>query len=329
MNAVVTATFPEEELKLLQNKAEVVRAGWAVTGRRMSSREMAEVVGDKEILIVELDEVGQEVFEKCRNLKVVGCCRGNPVNVDLEAASKYKVPVINAPARNAIAVAELTIAMLVILARNVGSAFLNLKQGKWNIGEQIPFTYYKGIELTGRTLGLVGFGAIGHELVKRLKGFNMEILVYDPYIDEEQIAKFGAKKVGLIELLQRSNFVSLHCKVTNETKGMIGKDEFSLMRKDAYLINSSRAVVIDKDALYDALSNNKIAGAALDVFHEEPLDSDDPILKLDNVFVTPHIGGATYDVEKHHAQIVLNGIFELLDGRVPENIINPEVLMRD
>ncbi len=326
MRAVVTATFAEEELARLREKAEVIRDGWVITGERTPADELARIVGDKEILIVEVDEVGREVFARCSNLKVVGCCRGNPVNVDIEAATQYGIPVINTPARNAVAVAELTVAFMVNIARNVGQGFLNLKQGKWCIDNTIPFTYYKGIELAGRTLGLVGFGAIGREIAKRIKGFAMDILVYDPYLSAQVIQSYGAEQVSLSELLVKSNFVSLHCNVTEETRGMIGKTEFELMRDDAYLINTSRAVITDQEALIAALKNKKIAGAALDVFHVEPVQPGNQMIELDNVLITPHIGGATHDVEKHHARIVLDGIFKLLAGGRPENIVNPAVL---
>jgi phosphoglycerate dehydrogenase-like enzyme len=153
----------------------------------------------------------------------------------------------------------------------------------------------------------------------------MKILIYDPYISDEEIQKYG-QRATLEEVLRESNFISLHCTVTEETRGMIGKEQFALMRKDAFLINTSRAVVTDREALIEALQNKKIAGAALDVYHEEPLSPDDPILKLDNAFITPHIGGATFDVERHQSRIILTDILRWLEGKQPVNVANPEVL---
>ena len=324
---LLTATFGEEELQILKEHTQVTRGGWVITGKKTPSVEMAEIVGDNEILIVELDNIGREVFENSPHLKLIGCCRGNPVNVDLKAATEFGIPVLYTPARNAIAVAELTIAMMVNVARNVGPSYLNLKAGKWDIDGVIPFTYYKGIELAEKTIGLVGLGAIGRELAERLKPFKMKILIYDPYISDEEIQKYG-QRATLEEVLRESNFISLHCTVTEETRGMIGKEQFALMRKDAFLINTSRAVVTDREALIEALQNKKIAGAALDVYHEEPLSPDDPILKLDNAFITPHIGGATFDVERHQSRIILTDILRWLEGKQPVNVANPEVLRR-
>lgn len=326
MKALVTATFSENELARLNEKAEVLHEGWGVTGDFMSTEELIKALGDKEILIVELQEVESAVFASCPNLKIVGCCRGNPVNIDLAAATRYNVPVVNTPGRNAVAVAELTVAFMINLARNIGPGYLNLKRGKWDMGNVMAFTYYKGIELYGKAIGLVGFGAIGAEVAKRLKAFGTQILVYDPYVSEGFLARHGVKKVSLHELLTRSRIISLHAAVTPETEGMIGEKEFELMKPDTLLINTSRADLIDRAALVDALKDKRIAGAALDVFAEEPVAPDDELLKMENVFVTPHIGGATFEVEDHHARIVLDGVFALLSGEIPQNIANPEVL---
>jgi len=325
MKALVTAPFPKNELSRLKKRAEVVYKCWKVTGKFMSTGKLIKVIGDKEILIVELQEVGEEVFRRCTNLKIMGCCRGNPLNVDLDAATKYGVPVIYTPARNAVAVAELTIAMMINIARNVGQSYLNLKKGKWNINNKDPFIYYKGRELNKKNVGLIGFGAVGVETAKRLRPFNTNILVYDPYVSEDFVKKYGAQKTSLEKLLKNSHFVSIHAKVTRETKSMFGKEEFKLMNKNAFLINTSRAILIEKTALINALKNKQISGAALDVFYEEPVNPDDEILKLDNVLITPHIGGATFEIEERHAHIILNGLFKLLSGKLPENIANPEV----
>jgi len=329
MKALVTGTFSDNELSRLEQKVEVVRQGWGITGEFMTTGELIKAIGDKEILIVELQEVEEEVFRDCPNLKVVGCCRGNPVNVDVDAATKYGVPVITTPGRNAVAVAELTIALMINIARNIGPSYLNLRREKWDIGNTMPFTYYKGNELCQKTVGLIGFGAVGVEVAKRLNAFDTNILVYDPYLSEDLLKKHRVQKVTLEELLTNSRFISLHASVTEETKGMIGKEEFKLMNKNAFFINTSRAALVDKEALVLALKNKWIAGAALDVFHEEPVKPGDELLKMDNVFATPHIGGATFEVEEHHARIVLDGIFQLLSGKRPKNIANPEVLGSD
>ncbi len=180
--------------------------------------------------------------------------------------------------------------------------------------------------LTGKTLGIIGLGAIGKEVAKRAACFKMKVIAYDPYVSEKEAKKVGAKLVDKDTLFREADFVSVHAKVTEETINLVGEKEFNLMKPTAFFINTARAALVDQKALYSALREKRIAGAALDVFENEPLKPDDPLLELDNVVLTPHIAGACEDNYKKASLIVTQGIKDYIEGRQPQYIINPEVL---
>ena len=188
-------------------------------------------------------------------------------------------------------------------------------------------TECKGTELWNKTVGLVGLGAIGRKVAARLKPFEMNLIAYDPYIDPKIPKELGIELVNLDELLIRSDFVSLHASVTPESRGMLGAREFNLMKPTAYFINTARAALIDETALYEALASHEIAGAGLDVFMDEPPPPDYPLLTLDNVVATPHIGGNTHEVVTRQSQIVTSDIMRVLRGERPLYVVNPEVLL--
>lgn len=190
----------------------------------------------------------------------------------------------------------------------------------------ITYDIFKGPELRGKKLGLIGFGAIGRRVAKRASGFEMKILVFDPYVEESEMVQFQAKKVDLVYLLQESDFVCLHCKVTQETRGMINEKTLKRMKSTAFLINVAQGGIIDEYALAEALKNRQIAGAALDVFAVEPISSTHPLLALDNVTLTPHLAGASWEVCYHHSIILASDIERILKGMKPLFIVNPEVL---
>jgi phosphoglycerate dehydrogenase-like enzyme len=187
------------------------------------------------------------------------------------------------------------------------------------------YTKMKGFELQGKTVGIIGLGRIGFEVAKRLRVFGMKILVYDPYIDSDRALEANAKMVELDELLKNSDVVTVHCKPTEETRGMLGKREFGLMKKTAIFINTARASITDEYALLEALKTGDIAGAGLDVFSMEPVDCDNIFLELENVTITPHIGGDTFGTVERQSEIIVTGIKAFLEGKIPHNVLNPEV----
>jgi phosphoglycerate dehydrogenase-like enzyme len=282
-----------------------------VKGGALSENQLLGKLRGCHVLITELDEVSAEILEQLPDLMAIVDLRGSPVNIDMKAATEQGVVVMNTPGRNAEAVADITVMLMIMLARNVCSAMQSIQTNEWMEKGQIHnYFKHKGSELPGRTAGLVGFGAIGRKVAKRLLGFGMNILAYDPYVKESDLATM----VDLPELLQSSDFVSMHAPVLPSTENMIGAAEFDLMKSTAFFINTARAKLVNEQALMTVLENGKIAGAGLDVFHREPLPADDPIFQMSNVAAIPHIGGATHDVAEHHSRMAYESVTGLLRG---------------
>lgn len=285
---------------------------------------LSSLVRDIDILVVHLAPVTSSVVQADDRLKVIGCSRGGPVNVNVRAATLRKIPVLFTPGRNADAVADYTIGMILAESRNIARAHADLKSGVWRTD---LYDYdASGPELARTTLGIVGMGSIGFKVAQRAKAFGMKILAFDPYVPQDRIESADAKCVDLETLFSKADFVTIHARATSETKGMIGKKLLSLMKNTAYLINTSRGDLVDETALYEALEARRIAGAGLDVFETEPLSADSPILALDNVTVTPHIGGASKEVAHRAAQILADDVKRVLTGNRPLYCANPEVL---
>jgi len=273
------------------------------------------------ILVVHAAPVTARVIEAGKDLKLIACCRGGPVNVNVEAATKRGIPIVHTPGRNADAVADLTIGLMIAEARHIARAHCTLKAGQWRL-----FPPDLSTELLEKTVGIVGFGNVGRKVAERAKGgFKMKVLVYDPYVSKEDVEKYGGKPVDLDSLLRESDFVTLHLRLPPEVKGFIGARELALMKKTAYLINTARGNAVDYEALREALKNRKIAGAALDVYEKEPMDPGDPLLKLDNITLTPHIGGMTREIPLRSAQIVAEELERFIRGQRPKNVMNPSV----
>jgi D-3-phosphoglycerate dehydrogenase len=254
--------------------------------------EILREIVDADLLLVHFCPVPAALINKAAKLRIIGCMRAGLENIDVDAAQKRGVKVINNPGRNAEAVAEFTVGLMLTESRNIARSHAALKQGIWR--KNYPNSSFSW-EMEGRTAGLIGFGEIGKKVAYKLQGFNMQILAYDPYIFPAEIARCGGRSVELRELLQHADIVSIHTRLSHETKNLIGQNEISLMKPTAYLINTARAGIVDYQALYEALRNNTIAGAALDVFPEEPLPLTQPLLEMDNVTITSHMAGSTVD----------------------------------
>ena len=246
-----------------------------------------------------------------RSLRLVASCRGDPTNVDLDAAAARGMTVLATPGRNAISVADFTLGLLLDHCRRIGRSERQLRELGWMTDGDLPYFHFRGPELHGRTMGLVGLGAIGRLVADRARGFGMSVVAFDPFV---LAAPAGVDLLALDELLVRSDIVSIHCPLTPETRGLIGQHELELMRAEAILVNTARAAVVDEAALLGALSQRAIGGAALDVFWEEPLPADHPIRTFDNVTITPHVAGASNDVQRHHARMILDDIVRWRTG---------------
>lgn len=285
-------------------------------------KQLIDNIDDAEILIVHVAPITAEVIDAGAGLKLIGCCRAGPVNVDVAYATKKGVPVIHTPGRNAQGVADLTIGLIVAEARGIARAHAFMKSGIWSVPEV-------GVELWGKTLGIIGLGNVGSRVAFRAKnGFNMNVLAYDPYVPKERAEELGVKLVDLETLLRESDFVTIHSRAPPDAKPQITSEHIALMKPTAYLINTARGNILDEQALYEALKNDKIAGAALDVYAKEPIDPDNPLLKLDNITLTSHIGGLTREVPLRAAEIMAEDVARFIKGERPKNVKNPEVFRK-
>lgn len=251
------------------------------------------VLPDADYLLVHLAPVSQTMVRAGTNLKMIGVSRGGLENINIQEAAKHNIPVIHV-IRNAVPVAEFTLGLILAETRNIAKSHYSIKTGGWE--KEFSNAFYK-TTLSNLKVGLVGLGNIGKLLVEYLQALNIEVQAYDPFVSAEELMRenITVKKVSLQEIFENSDIVSLHTRLTEETTGMINKDLLFLMKKNAYLINTARAKLVNKADLLEVLQNKKIAGAALDVFWTEPIPVNDPFLKLDNVTLTAHIAGDTVD----------------------------------
>lgn len=305
MKILLTAPYHEQGQKELEKAlGEVIYRPWKDNGRAFKPKELIALLGETkaQALITEHDEVTKEVIEAFPDLQFIGVCRGTPSNVCLETAALNGIPVFHTPARNAQAVAELFLATVIDMLRFVFEGTAWLKAGGWGNGAHTSYLQFKGNELAGKTIGMVGFGAVGKRIAEMVENFPCNIKFYDPYLMEYN-PKYS--KTSIEEVFQSSDIVSIHLPVTADTIGMIDRKLISMMKKDAIFVNTARASVVVREDLCYALENKLIRGAILDVFDHEPPDAtDNRIINLPNVLATPHIAGATDEVEDHHVEIL-------------------------
>lgn len=259
-----------------------------------------------------------EAGARDKRLKVVGRAGIGVDNIDINGATARGIAVVNSPNGNVRAAAEHTVALIFALARNIPQAHDLLHEGVWGKN------HFMGCEIAGKTLGIIGLGKVGAQVARRAQALDMEVVAYDPFVDERP----GIPLVTLPDLLRRADFVTLHVPLTPITAKMIGRRELALMRQGAFLINCARGKVVDEAALYHACKTGGIAGAALDVFEKEP-PVGSPLLELKNVVLTPHLGGTTHEAMKHSALEVASQVRAILMGEYPPHIINPEALLAD
>ncbi len=258
----------------------------------IDASELKAVIGEYDALIVRSrTKVTRAILEAAQRLKVVGRAGVGIDNIDVDSATRQGIVVLNAPGGNVVSASEHTFALMLALVRHVPRADASLRRGEWERKR------FQGVELHGKTLGLAGAGRIGSEVAKRARAFEMRVLAHDPYLSRERAEQVGIELVSLAELLERADVVTVHVPLTDETRGMIGAEELAMMKPTAYLINAARGGVVDEKALVQALRAGKLAGAALDVFEEEPLPSDNPLLEFENVVLVPHLGAATREAQ--------------------------------
>lgn len=335
MKALVTAEINKDIVSELNDYMDITFEGWFKELRKLSEDEMIKLLYDKEVLITSYDPITRKVIEACPNLKLIACTRANPVNIDVECAREKNIAVLYTPGRNSDCTAEFTIALMLSISRKIPMAYKSLKDGKhlsdekvssntkdglkedvtWALGPGSPYVEFKGTQLKGHILGLIGYGSIGRRVASIARAFGMKVYIYDPFISEIEINDNVQTKVSLEKLLRESDFISCHLKVDENTRGFIGKEAFDMMKSTAYFINTSRGAIVDEEALIEALRERKIQGAALDVFSSEPIYKDHPFVKeLDNIVITPHLAGATYDAIDNHSIMIVEDIKRFLKG---------------
>jgi D-3-phosphoglycerate dehydrogenase len=317
MKVLITAPYHDKALNALKEQfGEIIYKPWKLQERAYYEKELISLLAETqaEALITEHDEVTSAVIESFPDLRFIGVCRGTPSNVAIATATAKGIPVFNTPARNAQAVAEMFIANLVNLMRNTLQGISWLEGENWEAGAHTSYLQFKGNEIAGKTIGMVGFGAVGQTIANLVRHFPADIQYFDPFYTSEDPAY---KKLSLEELFQTSDVVSIHLPVNKDTEGMIDEKLISLMKKDAIFVNTARAVVVKREALLYAIENDQIRGAILDVFdHEPPDEMDYRLIHHPRVLATPHIAGATFEVEDHHADIMNNNLKSFyIDGK--------------
>lgn len=286
--------------------------------------ELKAIVGEYDALAVRsATKVTAEIIDAGKKLKVIGRAGVGVDNIDLEAANKRGIVVMNTPGGNTITVAELTVAMMMAISRHVPQATASVKGGKWEKKK------FQGRELFNKTLGVIGIGNIGSVVVDRCLGMKMKVLAYDPFISEEAARRMGCELVTLDRLYREADYISIHVPLTEQTRNLVGKDALAKMKKGAYLVNCARGGIVDEVALAEALGSGHLGGAALDVFAEEPVEADNPLLKLDNFICTPHLGASTEEAQQNVATALAEQMVDYLCNGTVRNAVNIPSVSRE
>lgn len=319
----ITREIPKPALDILKAKVANIKV-WPEEVPPPKEVIIEEVKDIDGLLCLLTDPIDAEVIKAGRRLKVISQVAVGYDNIDVKAATQRGIYVTNTPGVLTETTADFTWALLMAIARRVVEADKYVRQGNWKIPWGLMMML--GSDVNGKTIGIVGLGRIGSAIAHRARGFNMRVLYYSRTRKPDVEKELDAEYADFETLLRNSDFVTLHVPFTDETYHMIGEREFGMMKKTAYLINTSRGPVVDETALYKALKEKWIAGAALDVFEKEPIDPDNPLLKLDNVVVAPHIASASVETRTKMAVIAAENLVSALEDKIPPNLVNKEVL---
>ncbi|MEM1558519.1 MAG: phosphoglycerate dehydrogenase, partial [Thermoproteota archaeon] len=307
-------TLNPDVFNRLNRIAEVV-----VKRGRHSDEELRKILAEYDGIVLGTDKITREVLTGDVRVRIIARHGVGVDNIDLQAATEKRIVVTYTPSANAESVAEHTIGLMLALSRRIVEAHMLMKSGGWSRFELI------GFDLKDRTLGIIGLGSIGSRVAEIAKTFGMRILAYDPFVDRSKADRLGVELTSLEAVLKESDFVSIHASLTSETRGLIGERELRLMKPTAFLVNTARGAIVDENALVKALRENWIAGAALDVYSEEPLPREHPLRKMENTILTPHIASYTYEAIRKTDEMVLEALETFFSGGKPKWIANPEV----
>ncbi|CAI8039575.1 D-3-phosphoglycerate dehydrogenase [Geodia barretti] len=307
---LITDNIASEGIELLQKNVPTdIKRG-------LTPEELVDIIGDYDALVVRSEtKVTSPVIEAGRNLKVVARAGIGVDNIDLDAATRAGIAVVNAPIGNTVAAAEHTLALMLSLARNVPQAYASMKEGQWQRSA------FMGIEVRNKTLGIIGLGRVGSEVARRASSFGMRLIAFDPFVAPDFAARLGVTTMTLDELLPQADFITLHTPLTPGTTKMINKEQLAKMKPGARLINVARGELVDEDALLQALENEQLAGVALDVFTNEP-PGDLPLLRHPRLMATPHLGASTQEAQREVAIEAAEQVIAVLNGQPARNTVN-------
>ncbi len=310
---LISDSLSKEAVEILEKEKDLK----VDVNTKLTPEDLKKVIKDYDALLVRSStKVTKDVINAADNLKIIGRAGVGLDNVDVEAASKKGIIVINTPGGNTVSTAEHTFSMILALSRSIPQADLSMKKGEWERKK------FMGVELYGKVLGIVGLGRIGTEVAKRALSFNMKVLAFDPYLSFEKAKELGIESSDLDSLLKKADYITVHTPLTDDTKHIISDKQFDMMKKGVRVINCARGGIIDEAALVKAIESGKVAGAALDVYENEPPPKDSKLLKLDKVVLTPHLGASTEEAQVNVAIDVANTARDILLGRCIRNAVN-------
>ena len=329
MNVLVLAPFSDDGIAQISRFGSVTHEDWRDTDVMWDPVELGERVARKEFeaVIVERDFLFDETFVAAPNLKVAGITRAGVNQIDVGSATTAGVIVINTPGRNANGVAELAIGLMFDVARRIAESDRYIRSGSWQ-SPTAPYIDLRGMELNGRTVGIIGFGAIGRRVAEITHALGMTVIAYDLFVGEPRGGYDYVDLVPLDELLESSDIVTLHSPPAEDGAPLLAMEELSSMKASALLINTAAAELVDTNALAAALRSRHIAGAGYDIFETTPIEPNHPLSSLDNIVLTPHIGGATDESIARHSQMIATDLQKIVAGEMPVNLVNPDVWER-
>ena len=303
---LVREPIAESGLELLRSRFEVVEDG---------ESDLSSIIGDFDAIVIRsATRLDAALIERADRLKVIGRAGVGIDNVDVDAATRRGIVVANAPESTAVSAAEHAVALMLALSRNIPQAHAALKDARWERGR------FAGIELAGKTLGVLGLGRIGREVARRALALGMRVVAYDPFVALERFRELGVEPATLDEVYSAADVVTLHLPLTDETRGLIGRDAIARMRDGVRIVNAARGELVDEDALVEALRSGKVAGAALDVFATEPYSG--PLLELEQVVVTPHLAGSTSEAQDRAGVMIAEQVVSALEGGLVATAVN-------
>lgn len=288
------------------------------------NEKLVEAMKDAQIVVTAMSALPTKALEGAKELKAACIMRSGVENINLEYASKKKLPVIHAPGRLAVPVSEFTVGLMIAEMKNIARSNMRILNHDFSDADFCNTSYT--VNLKGKNVGIIGCGAVGARVAKIMKAFEANVLVYDPYCRKEELKKEGYQVMGLDELCKEADVISVHFRLTPETRGLIGKEQFALMKPTCVLINTARAGLVDEEAMMDALIHHKIGGAGLDVWHQEPLPEDHPFYTMDNVTLTGHLAGWSSNAFEITVDIMLDALRHYFETGTWINVVNKEVL---